>query len=210
MLNFLKLKITKAVIIYTLSISLNIVMIYFQIWGQGKINNKEKVVLQRYVKTKENLTIISPKETLIYLLDGFITKSTTLKLPKGVGLNKENKEILLENIMAFILTHYPESTILKSNNEIILADLGYLRQKTHFSEWGKVRMVIFVAGSKDNYTLYLIASVKVASGNPFIPPPSKEFTQLRGEYAHDMGKYLEKFLSELGKEISEPTTNPRD
>lgn len=210
MLNFLRRKVPKLFLIYVLNISINIVMIYFQIWGQGKINHREIVALQRYVKTKDNLTIVNPKETLVYLLNGSVTKSTTLNLPKGIGLNKENKHILLENIISYILLYYPKSTVLKSNDDTLLVDLGDIQEPTHFLGWIKVRMVIYVAGSKDNYALYLIGTVKEASGNPFIPPPSQEFTPVKGESAHNMKEYLEKFLSKLGKAISESTTEPRD
>ncbi|MDJ0504172.1 MAG: hypothetical protein PX635_02860 [Nostocales cyanobacterium LE14-WE12] len=210
MLNFLKRVVKKKLLIYVLNISVNILVIYFQIWGQEKLDIKEKVILQKYVKTKDNITITMDTENLVYLLDGYITKSTTLKMPKGIGLNKENKEILLENIITYISTNYPKSTILKSNNDEILVDLGYTKRQINFLGWEKVRMVLFVAGSKDDYKLYLIATVKIASGNPFLPPPSKEFTQLESEYAHNVKEYLERFLAELGKAISEPKTDTRD
>ena len=210
MLNFLKRVVTKRLLIYAVNISVNILVIYFQIWGQEKLDIKEKVILQKYVKTKDNITITMDTENLVYLLDGYITKSTTLKMPKGIGLNKENKEILLENIITYVSTKYPESTILKSNNYEILVDLGYTKRQINFLGWEKVRMVLFVAGSKDDYKLYLIATVKIASGNPFLPPPSKEFTQLESEYAHNVKEYLERFLAELGKAISEPKTDTRD
>ncbi len=210
MLNFLKRVVKKKLLIYVLNISVNILVIYFQIWGQEKLDIKEKVILQKYVKTKDNITITMDTENLVYLLDGYITKSTTLKMPKGIGLNKENKEILLENIITYISTNYPKSTILKSNNDEILVDLGYTKRQINFLGWEKVRMVLFVAGSKDDYKLYLIAIVKIASGNPFLPPPSKEFTQLESEYAHNVKEYLERFLAELGKAISEPKTDTRD
>jgi len=210
MFNFLKRVVTKRLLIYAVNISVNILVIYFQIWGQEKIDTKEKVILQKYVKTKDNITVTKDTENLVYLLDGYITKSTTLKMPKGIGLNKENKEILLENIITYVSTKYPESTILKSNNYEILVDLGYTKRQINFLGWEKVRMVLFVAGSKDDYKLYLIATVKIASGNPFLPPPSKEFTQLESEYAHNVKEYLERFLAELGKAISEPKTDTRD
>lgn len=210
MLNFLKRVITKKLLIYAVNISVNILVIYFQIWGQDKIDIKEKVILQKYVKTKDNMTVTKDTENLVYLLDGHITKSTTLKMPKGIGLNKENKEILLENIITYISTKYPESTILKSNNDEILVDLGYTKRQINFLGWEKVRMVLFVAGSKDDYKLYLIATVKIASGNPFLPPPSKEFTLLESESAHNVKEYLERFLADLGKAISEPKTDTRD
>ncbi len=210
MLNFLKRVVKKKLLIYVLNISVNILVIYFQIWGQEKIDTKEKVILQKYVKTKDNITVTKDTENLVYLLDGYITKSTTLKMPKGIGLNKENKEILLENIITYVSTKYPESTILKSNNYEILVDLGYTKRQINFLGWEKVRMVLFVAGSKDDYKLYLIATVKIASGNPFLPPPSKEFTQLEGESAHNVKEYLERFLADLGKAISEPKTDTRD
>jgi hypothetical protein len=210
MLNFLKRVVTKKLLIYAVNISVNILVIYFQIWGQDKIDIKEKVILQKYVKTKDNMTVTKDTENLVYLLDGHITKSTTLKMPKGIGLNKENKEILLENIITYISTKYPESTILKSNNDEILVDLGYTKRQINFLGWEKVRMVLFVAGSKDDYKLYLIATVKIASGNPFLPPPSKEFTLLESESAHNVKEYLERFLADLGKAISEPKTDTRD
>lgn len=210
MLNFLKRVVTKKLLIYAVNISVNILVIYFQIWGQEKIDKKEKVILQKYVKTKDNITVTKDTENLVYLLDGHITKSTTLKMPKGIGLNKENKEILLENIITYISTNYPESTILKSNNDEILVDLGYTKRQINFLGWEKVRMVLFVAGSKDDYKLYLIATVKIASGNSFLPPPSKEFTQLESESAHNVKEYLERFLADLGKAISEPKTDTRD
>ena len=210
MLKFLKRVVTKKLLIYVLNISVNILVIYFQIWGQEKIDKKEKVILQKYVKTKDNITVTMDTENLVYLLDGYIAKSTTLKLPKGIGLNKENKEILLENIITYISTNYPESTILKSNNDEILVNLGYTKRQINFLGWEKVRMVLFVAGSKDDYKLYLIATVKIASGNPFLPPPSKEFTQLESESAHNVKEYLERFLADLGKAISEPKTDTRD
>lgn len=210
MLNFLKRVVTKKLLIYAVNISVNILVIYFQIWGQEKIDIKEKVILQKYVKTKDNMTVTKDTENLVYLLDGHITKSTTLKMPKGIGLNKENKEILLENIITYISTKYPESTILKSNNDEILVDLGYTKREINFLGWEKVRMVLFVAGSKDDYKLYLIATVKIASGNPFLPPPSNEFTQLESESAHNVKEYLERFLADLGKAISEPKTDTRD
>lgn len=210
MLNFLKRVVTKKLLIYAINISVNILVIYFQIWGQEKIDKKEKVILQKYVKTKDNITLTRDTENLVYLLDGHITKSTTLKMPKGIGLNKENKEILLENIITYISTNYPESTILKSNNDEILVDLGYTKRQINFLGWEKVRMVLFVAGSKDDYKLYLIATVKIASGNSFLPPPSKEFTQLESESAHNVKEYLERFLADLGKAISEPKTDTRD
>lgn len=210
MLNFLKRVVTKKLLIYAVNISVNILVIYFQIRGQEKIDIKEKVILQKYVKTKDNMTVTKDTENLVYLLDGHITKSTTLKMPKGIGLNKENKEILLENIITYISTKYPESTILKSNNDEILVDLGYTKREINFLGWEKVRLVLFVAGSKDDYKLYLIATVKIASGNPFLPPPSKEFTQLESESAHNVKEYLERFLADLGKAISEPKTDTRD
>lgn len=210
MLNFLKQVVTKKLLIYVLNISVNILVIYFQIWGQEKIDIKEKVILQKYVKTKDNITLTKDTENLVYLLDGYITKSTTLKMPKGIGLNKENKEILLENIITYISTNYPKSTILKSNNDEILVDLGYTKRQINFLGWEKVRMVLFVAGSKDDYKLYLIATVKIASGNPFLPPPSKEFTYLERESAHNVKEYLERFLADLGKAISELKTDTRD
>lgn len=210
MFNFLKRVVTKKLLIYAINISVNILVIYFQIWGQEKIDKKEKVILQKYVKTKDNITVTKDTENLVYLLDGHITKSTTLKMPKGIGLNKENKEILLENIITYISTNYPESTILKSNNDEILVDLGYTKRQINFLGWEKVRMVLFVAGSKDDYKLYLIATVKIASGNSFLPPPSKEFTQLESESAHNVKEYLERFLADLGKAISEPKTDTRD
>ncbi len=210
MLNFLKRVVTKKLLIYAVNISVNILVIYFQIWGQEKIDKKEKVILEKYVKTKDNITVTMDTENLVYLLDGYITKSTTLKMPKGIGLNEENKEILLENIITYISTNYPESTILKSNNDEILVDLGYTKRQINFLGWEKVRMVLFVAGSKDDYKLYLIATVKIASGNPFLPPPSKEFTQLESEYAHNVKEYLERFLADLGKALSEPKTDTRD
>lgn len=210
MLNFLKRVVTKKLLIYVLNLSVNILVIYFQFLGQEKMNIKEKVILQKYVKTKDNITVTKDTECLVYLLDGYITKSITLKLPKGIGLNKENKEILLENIITYISTNYPESTILKSNNEGILVDLGYTKRQISFLGWEKVRMVLFVAGSKGDYKLYLIATVKIASGNPFLPPPSKEFTQLESESAHNVKEYLERFLADLGKAISEPKTDIRD
>lgn len=210
MLNFLKRVVTKKLLIYAINISVNILVIYFQIWGQEKIDKKEKVILQKYVKTKDNITVTKDTENLVYLLDGHITKSTTLKMPKGIGLNKENKEILLENIITYISTNYPESTILKSNNDEILVDLGYTKRQINFLGWEKVRMVLFVAGSKDDYKLYLIATVKIASGNSFLPPPSKEFSQLESESAHNVKEYLERFLADLGKAISEPKTDTRD
>lgn len=210
MLNFLKQVVTKKLLIYAVNISVNILVIYFQIWGQEKIDIKEKVILQKYVKTKDNITVTKDTENLVYLLDGYITKSTTLKMPKGIGLNKENKEILLENIITYISTKYPESTILKSNNYEILVDLGYTKRQINFLGWEKVRMVLFVAGSKDDYKLYLIATVKIASGNPFLPPPSKEFTQLESESAHNVKEYLERFLADLGKALNEPKTDTRD
>ena len=210
MLNFLKRVVRKKLLIYAINISVNILVIYFQIWGQEKIDKKEKVILEKYVKTKDNITVTKDTENLVYLLDGYITKSTTLKMPKGIGLNKENKEILLENIITYISTNYPESTILKSNNDEILVDLGYTKRQINFLGWEKVRMVLFVAGSKDDYKLYLIATVKIASGNSFLPPPSKEFTQLESESAHNVKEYLERFLADLGKAISEPKTDTRD
>lgn len=210
MLNFLKRVVTKKLLIYAVNISVNILVIYFQIWGQEKIDKKEKVILEKYVKTKDNITVTMDTENLVYLLDGYITKSTTLKMPKGIGLNEENKEILLENIITYISTNYPESTILKSNNDEILVDLGYTKRQINFLGWEKVRMVLFVAGSKDDYKLYLIATVKIASGNSFLPPPSKEFTQLESESAHNVKEYLERFLADLGKAISEPKTDTRD
>jgi hypothetical protein len=210
MLNFLKRVVTKKLLIYAVNISVNILVIYFQIKGEEKIEIKEKVILQKYVKTKDNITVTKNIENLVYLLDGYITKSTTLKMPKGIGLNKENKEILLENIITYISTKYPESTILKSNNYEILVDLGYTKRQINFLGWEKVRMVLFVAGSKDDYKLYLIATVKIASGNPFLPPPSKEFTQLESESAHNVKEYLERFLADLGKALSEPKTDTRD
>ena len=210
MLNFLKQVVTKKLLIYVLNISVNILVIYFQIRGEEKIDIKEKVILQKYVKTKDNITFTMDRENLVYLLDGYITKSTTLKMPKGIGLNKENKEILLENIITYISTNYPESTILKSNNDEILVDLGYTKRQIKFLGWEKVRMVLFVAGSKDDYKLYLIATVKIASGNPFLPPPSKEFTQLESESAHNVKEYLERFLADLGKAVSEPKKDTRD
>jgi hypothetical protein len=210
MLNFLKRVITKKLLIYAVNISVNILVIYFQFWGQEKIDIKEKVILQKYVKTKDNMTVTKDTENLVYLLDGHITKSTTLKMPKGIGLNKENKEILLENIITYISTKYPESTILKSINDEILVDLGYTKREINFLGWEKVRMVLFVAGSKDDYKIYLIATVKIASGNPFLPPPSKEFTQLESESAHNVKEYLERFLADLGKAVSEPKTDTRD
>jgi len=210
MLNFLKRVVTKKLLIYAVNISVNILVIYFQFWGQEKIEIKEKVILQKYVKTKDNMTVTKDTENLVYLLDGHITKSTTLKMPKGIGLNKENKEILLENIITYISTKYPESTILKSINDEILVDLGYTKREIKFLGWEKVRMVLFVAGSKDDYKLYLIATVKIASGNPFLPPPSKEFTQLESESAHNVKEYLERFLADLGKAVSEPKTDTRD
>ena len=210
MLNFLKRVVTKKLLIYAVNISVNILVIYFQIRGEEKIDIKEKVILQKYVKTKDNITVTMDTENLVYLLDGYITKSTTFKMPKGIGLNKENKEILLENIITYISTNYPESTILKSNNDEILVDLGYTKRQINFLGWEKVRMVLFVAGSKDDYKLYLIATVKIASGNPFLPPPSKEFTQLESESAHNVKEYLERFLADLGKAISEPKTDTRD
>ena len=210
MFNFLKRVVTKRLLIYAVNISVNILVIYFQIWGQEKIDTKEKVILQKYVKTKDNITVTKDTENLVYLLDGYITKSTTLKMPKGIGLNKENKEILLENIITYISTNYPESTILKSNNDEILVDLGYTKRQINFLGWEKVRMVLFVAGSKDDYKLYLIATVKIASGNSFLPPPSKEFSQLESESAHNVKEYLERFLADLGKAISEPKTDTRD
>ena len=197
MLNFLKRVVTKKLLIYAINISVNILVIYFQIWGQEKIDKKEKVILEKYVKTKDNITVTKDTENLVYLLDGHITKSTTLKMPKGIGLNKENKEILLENIITYISTNYPESTILKSNNDEILVDLGYTKRQINFLGWEKVRMVLFVAGSKDDYKLYLIATVKIASGNPFLPPPNKEFTQLENESAHNVKEYLERFLAKV-------------
>ena len=210
MLNFLKRVVTKKLLIYAINISVNILVIYFQIWGQDKIDKKQKVILEKYVNTKDNITVTKDTENLVYLLDGYITKSTTLKMPKGIGLNKENKEILLENIITYISTNYPESTILKSNNDEILVDLGYTKRQINFLGWEKVRMVLFVAGSKDDYKLYLIATVKIASGNSFLPPPSKEFTQLESESAHNVKEYLERFLADLGKAISEPKTDTRD
>jgi hypothetical protein len=210
MLNFLKRVVTKKLLIYAVNISVNILVIYFQIKGEEKIEIKEKVILKKYVKTKDNITVTKDIENLVYLLDGYITKSTTLKMPKGIGLNKENKEILLENIITYISTKYPESTILKSNNYEILVDLGYTKRQINFLGWEKVRMVLFVAGSKDDYKLYLIATVKIASGNPFLPPPSKEFTQLESESAHNVKEYLERFLADLGKALSEPKTDTRD
>lgn len=210
MLNFLKRVVTKKLLIYAINISVNILVIYFQIWGQDKIDKKQKVILEKYVNTKDNITVTKDTENLVYLLDGHITKSTTLKMPKGIGLNKENKEILLENIITYISTNYPESTILKSNNDEILVDLGYTKRQINFLGWEKVRMVLFVAGSKDDYKLYLIATVKIASGNSFLPPPSKEFTQLESESAHNVKEYLERFLADLGKAISEPKTDTRD
>ncbi len=104
MLNFLKRVVTKKLLVYVVNISVNILVIYFQIWGQEEIDIKEKVILQKYVKTKDNITVTKDTENLVYLLDGYITKSTTLKMPKGIGLNKENKEILLENIITYIST----------------------------------------------------------------------------------------------------------
>ena len=210
MLNFLKRVVTKKLLIYAVNISVNILVIYFQIWGQEKIDKKQKVILEKYVNTKDNITVTKDTENLVYLLDGHITKSTTLKMPKGIGLNKENKEILLENIITYISSNYPESTILKSNNDEILVDLGYTKRQINFLGWEKVRMVLFVAGSKDDYKLYLIATVKIASGNSFLPPPSKEFTQLESESAHNVKEYLERFLADLGKAISEPKTDTRD
>lgn len=210
MISFLKRLVREKLLIYVLNISVNILVIYFQICGEEKIDIKEKVILQKYVKTKDNITLTKDTENLVYLLDGHITKSTTLKLPKGIGLNKENQEILLENIITYISTNYPESTILKSNNDEILVDLGYNKRQISFLGWEKVRMVLFVAGSKDDYKLYLIATVKIASGNPFLPPPSKEFTQLESDSAQNVKEYLERFLADLGKAISEPKTDTRD
>ena len=209
-ISFLKRLVREKLLIYVLNISVNILVIYFQICQREEIKLKEKVILQKYVKTKDNITLTKDTENLVYLLDDYIAKSTTLKLPKGIGLNKDNKEILLENIITYISTNYPESTILKSINDEILVDLGYTKRQIIFLGWEKVRMVLFVAGSKDDYKLYLIATVKVASGNPFLPPPSEEFTPLQSEYAHNVKEYLEKFLADLGKALSEPKTDTRD
>ena len=66
-ISFLKRLVRGKLLIYVLNISVNILVIYFQICQREEINLKEKVILQKYVKTKDNITLTKDTENLVYL-----------------------------------------------------------------------------------------------------------------------------------------------